>query len=135
MHKVRSEITGSVWKVEVAVGQTVAEGDTLVIVESMKMEIPISAPASGVLTEILIAEGEPVADARRMPRIEAFRDGQRHLLQEAQTGPLAALPDLPAQTDATSTAAYIQAVLDGALPVPAPIAQQVEHILRELVSP
>jgi biotin carboxyl carrier protein len=62
MHKVRSEITGSVWKVEVAVGQTVSEGDTLVIVESMKMEIPISAPASGVVTEILIAEGEPVAD-------------------------------------------------------------------------
>jgi acetyl-CoA carboxylase biotin carboxyl carrier protein len=62
MHKVRSEITGSVWKVEVAVGQAVVEGDTLVIVESMKMEIPISAPASGVVTEILIAEGEPVAD-------------------------------------------------------------------------
>ena len=62
MHKVRSEITGSVLKVEVFVGQTVAEGDTLVIVESMKMEIPISAPASGVVTEILIAEGEPVAD-------------------------------------------------------------------------
>jgi acetyl-CoA carboxylase biotin carboxyl carrier protein len=62
MHKVRSEITGSVWKVEVAVGQSVSEGDTLVIVESMKMEIPISAPASGVVIEILIAEGEPVAD-------------------------------------------------------------------------
>ena len=62
MHKVRSEITGSVWKVEVAVGQSVSEGDTLVIVESMKMEIPISAPASGVVTEILIAEGEPVSD-------------------------------------------------------------------------
>lgn len=62
MHKVRSEITGSVWKVEVAVGQSVAEGDTLVIVESMKMEIPISAPAAGVVRDILIAEGEPVAD-------------------------------------------------------------------------
>jgi acetyl-CoA carboxylase biotin carboxyl carrier protein len=62
MNKVRSEITGSVWKVEVAVGQSVNEGDTLVIVESMKMEIPISAPASGVVTEILIAEGEPVSD-------------------------------------------------------------------------
>ena len=62
MHKVRSEITGSVWKVEVAVGQTVVEGDTLVIVESMKMEIPISAPTSGVVTEIFVAEGEPVAD-------------------------------------------------------------------------
>lgn len=62
MHKVRSEITGSVWKVEVAVGQSVAEGDTLVIVESMKMEIPICAPASGVVTEIFVAEGEPVGD-------------------------------------------------------------------------
>jgi biotin carboxyl carrier protein len=62
MHKIRSEITGSVWKVEVTVGQSVSEGDTLVIVESMKMEIPISAPASGVVTEILIVEGEPVAD-------------------------------------------------------------------------
>ena len=62
MHKVRSEITGSVWKVEVAVGQSVSEGDTLVIVESMKMEIPISAPASGVVTDIFVAEGEPVAD-------------------------------------------------------------------------
>ncbi|MGA8392362.1 MAG: acetyl-CoA carboxylase biotin carboxyl carrier protein subunit [Burkholderiaceae bacterium] len=62
MHKIRSEITGSVWKVEVAVGQSVSEGDTLVIVESMKMEIPISAPASGVVTEILIAEGEAVVD-------------------------------------------------------------------------
>ena len=62
MHKVRSEITGSVWKVEVAVGQSVAGGDTLVIVESMKMEIPISAPAAGVIAEIFVAEGEPVAD-------------------------------------------------------------------------
>lgn len=62
MHKIRSEVTGSVWKVEVTVGQSVSEGDTLVIVESMKMEIPISAPASGVVSEILIAEGEPVAD-------------------------------------------------------------------------
>ena len=62
MHKVRAAITGGVWKVEVALGQSVSEGDTLVIVESMKMEIPISAPASGVVTEILIAEGEPVAD-------------------------------------------------------------------------
>ena len=62
MHKVRSEVTGSVWKVEVAVGQSVSEGDTLLIVESMKMEIPISAPACGVVRELLVAEGEAVAD-------------------------------------------------------------------------
>jgi acetyl-CoA carboxylase biotin carboxyl carrier protein len=62
MHTVRSEVTGSVWKVEVSVGQAVNEGDTLVIVESMKMEIPITTPASGTVREIFVAEGEPVAD-------------------------------------------------------------------------
>jgi anthranilate phosphoribosyltransferase len=77
-------------------------------------------------------EGEPVADARRTPQMEAFRDGQRHLLQAAQDGPLASLPDLPREVDAASTAAYIRSVLDGERPVPAPIALQVEHILREV---
>jgi biotin carboxyl carrier protein len=48
--------------VEVAVGQRVAEGDTLLIVESMKMEIPVSALADGVVAELLVAEGEPVVD-------------------------------------------------------------------------
>lgn len=77
-------------------------------------------------------EGEPVADARRTPQMEAFRDGQRHLLQAAQDGPLASLPDLPREVDAASTAAYIRSVLDGERPVPAPIALQVEHILQEV---
>jgi anthranilate phosphoribosyltransferase len=76
-------------------------------------------------------EGESVADARRTPQIEAFRAGERHLLQAAQGGPLVALPDLPPGTDAAATAAYIRAVLAGTLPVPAPIAQQVQHIVRE----
>lgn len=62
--KVLSEVSGSVWKVEVAVGQTVAEGDTLLIVESMKMEIPVTAPKAGTVTEIRTAEGEPVADGQ-----------------------------------------------------------------------
>lgn len=77
-------------------------------------------------------EGEPVADARRTPQMEAFRHGQRHLLQAAQDGPLASLPDLPREVDAAGTAAYIRAVLDGERPVPGPIALQVEHILREV---
>jgi biotin carboxyl carrier protein len=62
MGKIRSEVSGSVWKVEVTVGQQVQEGDTLVIVESMKMEIPVSAPSSGTVTEIFVIEGESVVD-------------------------------------------------------------------------
>jgi acetyl-CoA carboxylase biotin carboxyl carrier protein len=60
--RVRSEIAGSVWKIEVAIGDTVAADDPLVILESMKMEIPLLAPRSGVVKEILVAEGEPVAE-------------------------------------------------------------------------
>ena len=62
--KVLSEVAGTVWKVEVAVGQTVAEGDTLLIVESMKMEIPVSAPKAGTVAEIRTSEGEPVSDGQ-----------------------------------------------------------------------
>ncbi len=62
MGKIRSEVSGSVWKVEVVVGQQVSEGDTLVVVESMKMEIPVTAPSAGTVTEIQVAEGEAVVD-------------------------------------------------------------------------
>ena len=75
-------------------------------------------------------EGEVVADARRMPQMDAFINGQRQLLQAAQAGTLTDLPDLPKTTDAASTAAYIQAVVSGHKPVPASIAKQVEHILH-----
>jgi acetyl-CoA carboxylase biotin carboxyl carrier protein len=60
--RVRSEIAGSVWKIEVAVGDSVAEDDPLIVLESMKMEIPLLAPRSGVVREILVAEGEPIAE-------------------------------------------------------------------------
>jgi biotin carboxyl carrier protein len=60
--RVRSEIAGSVWKIEVTVGDSVAEDDLLVILESMKMEIPLLAPRSGVVKEILVVEGEPIAE-------------------------------------------------------------------------
>ncbi len=77
-------------------------------------------------------EGEPVADPRRTPRMEVFRDGQTLCVQPAQEGSLASLPDLPTRIDAEATAGYIRQVLAGARPVPAPIARQVEHILREV---
>jgi biotin carboxyl carrier protein len=60
MTKVLCEVAGNVWKVEARVGQEVAEGDVLAIVESMKMEIPVEAPRSGVVAEIHVREGEPV---------------------------------------------------------------------------
>ena len=71
-------------------------------------------------------EGEPVADARRVPQM----DGAVTRLEDAQGGPLTTLPELPTGADAEGTAALIRAMLDGHLPVPAPIARQVEHILR-----
>ena len=60
--KVRSEIAGSVWKIAVAVGDRVAEDDPLVILESMKMEIPLLAPQAGTVKAILVAEGEQVVE-------------------------------------------------------------------------
>jgi len=75
-------------------------------------------------------EGEPVADARRTPQMDGFAHGQQSLMQAAQSGPLLALPDWPTSIDATATAAYTQAVLDGQRPVPAPVMRQVEHILQ-----
>ena len=60
--RVRSEIAGSVWKIEVAVGDAVGEDDPLLILEAMKMEIPLLAPRAGVVREILVAEGEAIAE-------------------------------------------------------------------------
>lgn len=54
---VKSEVTGSVWKIRVAEGASVSEEDELIILESMKMEIPVEAPCDGVVKKILVAEG------------------------------------------------------------------------------
>jgi acetyl-CoA carboxylase biotin carboxyl carrier protein len=58
--QVEAPVTGSVWKIEIAVGDEVAEGDILVILESMKMEVPIEAEEDGKVIEIRCSEGEPV---------------------------------------------------------------------------
>jgi anthranilate phosphoribosyltransferase len=76
-------------------------------------------------------EGEPVADARRTPRMEIFQGGERTEVQPPQDGPLVQVPSLPS-VDAAHTADYIRAVLNDSLPIPTPIALQVEHILRAL---
>jgi acetyl-CoA carboxylase biotin carboxyl carrier protein len=59
---VEANITGTVWKIEVAVGDTVSEGDTVVILESMKMEMPIESEDDGTVAEILVEEGQSVQE-------------------------------------------------------------------------
>jgi acetyl-CoA carboxylase biotin carboxyl carrier protein len=60
--RVKSEIAGSVWKIEVAVGDRVAADDPLIVLESMKMEIPLLAPRAGVVKQILVTEGEQIGE-------------------------------------------------------------------------
>jgi acetyl-CoA carboxylase biotin carboxyl carrier protein len=60
--QIEAFVTGSVWKVECSVGDTVADGDVLVVLESMKMEIPIEAEQDGRVTEILCEEGQAVTE-------------------------------------------------------------------------
>lgn len=68
--EVESEVTGSVWKVEVEAGSSVEEGDVLLILESMKMEIPVEAPAAGTVSEILVG----VEDAVQEDQVVAVLD-------------------------------------------------------------
>ena len=60
--EVRAEMVANVWKVLVAEGDTVADGDTLVILESMKMEIPVLAEVAGSVTEVVVEDGDVVND-------------------------------------------------------------------------
>jgi acetyl-CoA carboxylase biotin carboxyl carrier protein len=60
--EVESLITGSIWKIETSVGDEVEEEDVLLIIESMKMEIPLEAPEAGRVTEIRVQEGQSVEE-------------------------------------------------------------------------
>jgi acetyl-CoA carboxylase biotin carboxyl carrier protein len=59
---VEAHITGTVWKIEVGVGDQVDEGDTVVILESMKMEMPVEADDPGKVSEIKVEEGQSVSE-------------------------------------------------------------------------
>jgi acetyl-CoA carboxylase biotin carboxyl carrier protein len=67
---VKSEITGKVWKIEAAVGQAVSEEEPIIILESMKMEIPVLAPGAGKVKEILVAEGDSVTEGQKVAILE-----------------------------------------------------------------
>ncbi|WP_394828874.1 biotin/lipoyl-binding carrier protein [Pendulispora albinea] len=60
--QVTAHITGTVWKIEVNVGERVSEGQTCVILESMKMEMPVEAPEGGVVQKIEVTEGQAVSE-------------------------------------------------------------------------
>lgn len=62
MNEVKSQISGTVWQVLVEVGQQVEEEEDLIILESMKMEIPVSAPVTGTVKEIRVSPNQPVQE-------------------------------------------------------------------------
>ena len=68
---IRTEITGNVWKIVKAVGDGVEEDEAIMILESMKMEIPVTAPEEGTVAEILTEEGATVTEGTVVARIEA----------------------------------------------------------------
>jgi acetyl-CoA carboxylase biotin carboxyl carrier protein len=62
MHEIRAEITANVWQVRAEVGALVAEGEEIVVLESMKMEIPVVTEVPGVLRELFVQEGGSVQE-------------------------------------------------------------------------
>jgi acetyl-CoA carboxylase biotin carboxyl carrier protein len=68
--EVKAELVGNLWKIVTEVGQQVAEDDTLMILESMKMEIPILAPSAGTIKELLVKEGDVVQEGQTVAIIE-----------------------------------------------------------------
>ncbi len=68
--EVKSEITGKVWKIEAQPGDRIDEDDPILILESMKMEIPVAAPFDCVLVELLVAEEDAVAEGQPVAIVE-----------------------------------------------------------------
>ncbi len=69
-HDVESEVSGNVWKVLAKVGDKVAEGDVLMILESMKMEIPVESPVAGAVVELSVAEEDQVEEDQVVAIVE-----------------------------------------------------------------
>ncbi len=67
---VTAHITGTVWKIEKGAGSTVSEGETIIILESMKMEMPIEAPSAGTVAEVKVKEGQAVTEGETVATID-----------------------------------------------------------------
>lgn len=65
-----SEVTGTVWKIEAQVGQRLAKDDTVLVIESMKMEIPLCAPEDGTLLEVLVSEADVIQEGAVVARLQ-----------------------------------------------------------------
>jgi acetyl-CoA carboxylase biotin carboxyl carrier protein len=70
MAEVKAELVGNLWKIVTEVGQQVEEDDTLMILESMKMEIPVTAPTAGRISKILVKEGDVVQEGQVVAVLE-----------------------------------------------------------------
>jgi len=68
--EVKSEIAGRVWRLDAEVGEQLEEDDPVMTLESMKMEIPVAAPQEGRVAELLVGEGEAVAEGQLVARLE-----------------------------------------------------------------
>ena len=69
-HEVESEVTGNVWKILLEVGADVAEGEVIMILESMKMEIPVESPAAGKLVELKVSAEDQVEEDQVVAVVE-----------------------------------------------------------------
>ena len=67
---VQAHITGTVWKIEVKLGDSVEEGQVVAILESMKMEMPVEAPAKGTVKSIVVVEGQAVEEGATLVTLE-----------------------------------------------------------------
>ncbi len=70
MPNVPAHITGTIWKIEKKIGDAIAAGEVIIIIESMKMEMPVEAPSAGVLKELRCKEGQAVAEGDVLAIVE-----------------------------------------------------------------
>lgn len=71
IYDIESEISGTVWEVSIKVGDKISADEPIIVIESMKMEIPVSSESEGVLVELLVAKGDVVVEGQVVAKIES----------------------------------------------------------------